>query len=384
MKKIHHSIIHQFIILTALCALSLSTLSAQEKPLLCPTPPMGWSSWNTFACDINEDLIKAVADEMVNSGLRDAGYIYINIDDCWHGQRDADGFIQPDPERFPSGMKQLADYVHSKGLKLGIYSDAGTATCGGRPGSLGHEYQDALQYARWGIDYLKYDWCNTENVNPKGAYTLMSKALRATGRDIVFSLCEWGDNKAYEWAEPIGHLWRTTGDVACLFDGFVDHGTWKSLGVMPIVDINEKLRQYAGPNHWNDPDMLEVGNGMTPAEDRTHFTLWCMMAAPLILGNDIRSMSAETQALLTNKALIAIDQDPLGVQGWREKSEDGVEYWIKPLQNDKVARCIVNRGNEPKIIQLDQKLKPILPVCKKAQKKFTLAPHDIIVYVEDK
>ena len=356
---------HQSIILIALCALSLSTLSAQQpqpvifsedipdKPLLCPTPPMGWSSWNTFACDINEELIKTIADEMVASGLKDAGYIYINLDDCWHGERDAEGFIQPDPVRFPSGMKALADYVHSKGLKIGIYSDAGSATCGGKPGSLGHEYQDALQYARWGIDYLKYDWCNTENVNSKGAYSLMAKALRASGRDIVFSLCEWGDTQAYSWAENIGHLWRTTGDVNCCFDCELDHGGWKSLGVLQIMDKNEKLRQFAGPNHWNDPDMMEVGNGMTESEDRAHFSMWCMMAAPLILGNDIRSMSAATASIVMNKDMIAVDQDPLGVQGLRYRTESGLEYWIKPLESGDWAFCILNRTLTPRTVTLD-------------------------------
>ena len=356
---------HQSIILIALCALSLSTLSAQQpqpvifsedipdKPLLCPTPPMGWSSWNTFACDINEELIKTIADEMVASGLKDAGYIYINLDDCWHGERDADGFIQPDPVRFPSGMKALADYVHSKGMKIGIYSDAGSATCGGKPGSLGHEYQDALQYAKWGIDYLKYDWCNTENVNSKGAYSLMAKALRASGRDIVFSLCEWGDTQAYSWAENIGHLWRTTGDVNCCFDCELDHGGWKSLGVLQIMDKNEKLRQFAGPNHWNDPDMMEVGNGMTESEDRAHFSMWCMMAAPLILGNDIRSMSAATTSIVMNKDMIAIDQDPLGVQGLRYRTESGLEYWIKPLESGDWAFCILNRTLTPRTVTLN-------------------------------
>lgn len=361
MNTFHHFIISSL----ALCALSLSTLSAQQpqpiifsedipdKPLLCPTPPMGWSSWNTFACDINEELIKTIADEMVASGLKDAGYIYINLDDCWHGERDADGFIQPDPVRFPSGMKALADYVHSKGMKIGIYSDAGSATCGGKPGSLGHEYQDALQYAKWGIDYLKYDWCNTENVNSKGAYSLMAKALRASGRDIVFSLCEWGDTQAYSWAENIGHLWRTTGDVNCCFDCELDHGGWKSLGVLQIMDKNEKLRQFAGPNHWNDPDMMEVGNGMTESEDRAHFSMWCMMAAPLILGNDIRSMSAATTSIVMNKDMIAIDQDPLGVQGLRYRTESGLEYWIKPLESGDWAFCILNRTLTPRTVTLN-------------------------------
>ncbi len=361
MKTFLHFIISSLV----LCALSLSTLSAQQpqpvifsedipdKPLLCPTPPMGWSSWNTFACDINEDLIKTIADEMVASGLKDAGYIYLNLDDCWHGERDAEGFIQPDPVRFPSGMKALADYVHSKGLKIGIYSDAGSATCGGKPGSLGHEYQDALQYARWGIDYLKYDWCNTENVNSKGAYSLMAKALRASGRDIVFSLCEWGDTQAYSWAENVGHLWRTTGDVNCCFDCELDHGGWKSLGVLQIMDKNEKLRQFAGPDHWNDPDMMEVGNGMTESEDRAHFSMWCMMAAPLILGNDIRTMSSATASLVMNKDMIAIDQDPLGVQGLRYRTESGLEYWLKPLEAGAWAFCILNRTLTPRTVTLN-------------------------------
>ena len=323
------------------------------KPDLCKTPPMGWSSWNTFACDINETLIREVAEAMINTGLYDAGYRYVNMDDCWHGQRDADGFIQPDPERFPSGIRALADYVHSLGLYLGIYSDAGSETCGGKPGSQGYEYQDALQYARWGIDYLKYDWCNTENVNSRGAYALMAKALRQSGRDIVFSLCEWGDTQAYSWAKDLGHLWRTTGDVNCCFDCELDFGGWKSLGVLAILDKNEPLRRFAGPGHWNDPDMLEVGNGMTESEDRAHFTMWCMMAAPLILGNDIRSMTKQTLDIITNREVIAIDQDPLGIQGLRYRIESGIEYWLKPLENGDWAFCILNRNLEDCTINLD-------------------------------
>lgn len=327
--------------------------SVPQKPNLCPTPPMGWSSWNTFACNIDENLIREIADVMVEKGLLDAGYTYVNMDDCWHGERDADGFIQPDPDRFPGGIKALADYVHGKGLKLGIYSDAGTATCGGKPGSLGHEYQDALTYARWGIDYLKYDWCNTENVNSKGAYSLMAKALRASGRDIVFSLCEWGDTRAYSWAEQVGHLWRTTGDVNCCFDCELDFGGWKSLGVLQILDKNEPLRRFAGPNHWNDPDMMEVGNGMSVNEDRAHFSMWCMMAAPLILGNDIRTMSRETMDIILNKEMIAVDQDALGIQGLRYRVESGIEYWLKPLSNGDWAFCILNRTLTDRQINLD-------------------------------
>lgn len=323
------------------------------KPDLCQTPPMGWSSWNVFACNIDENLIREIADVMISSGLKDAGYTYVNMDDCWHGERDTDGFIQADPIRFAGGVKALADYVHDKGLKLGIYSDAGSETCGGKPGSQGHEYQDALQYARWGIDYLKYDWCNTENVNSKGAYALMAKALRQSGRDIVFSLCEWGDTQAYSWAAELGHLWRTTGDVNCCFDCELDFGGWKSLGVLKILDKNEPLRRFAGPGHWNDPDMLEVGNGMTVSEDRAHFSMWCMMAAPLILGNDIRTMSKETAEIILNKEMIAVDQDRLGIQGLRYRVESGLEYWLKPLENGDWAFCILNRTLEDRTIQLD-------------------------------
>lgn len=354
--------IFSFIVCSLFCIMALQAQDPQPvqvshdvavKPDLCATPPMGWSSWNHFACNINEQLIRETADILVSTGLRDAGYVYLNLDDCWHGERDADGFIHPDPDRFPSGMKALADYVHSKGLKIGIYSDAGSETCGGRPGSQGHEYQDALTYARWGIDYLKYDWCNTDNINSKGAYSLMAKALRQSGRDIVFSLCEWGDTHAYAWAESIGHLWRTTGDVHCCFDCEVDYGGWKSLGVLQIMDKNEPLRQYAGPNHWNDPDMLEVGNGMSVAEDRTHFTMWCMMAAPLIIGCDLQAMTEDTKSILMNKEMIAIDQDPLGIQGLRYKVESGLEYWLKPLQGGDWAFCILNRTLNERTIRLD-------------------------------
>jgi alpha-galactosidase len=211
------------------------------------TAPMGWNSWNTFACDVTETLVRETADAMVRSGMRDAGYTYVNIDDCWHGERDAQGFIQPNPKRFPSGMKALADAVHAKGLKLGIYSDAGEKTCGGHPGSQGHEYQDAQQYARWTVDYLKYDWCNTENRNAAEGYRTMAKALLGAGRPMVFSICEWGDNKPWLWAPPIGHLWRTTGDVTACWDCVIGHGSWNALGVRQILDKQEGLRKYTGP-----------------------------------------------------------------------------------------------------------------------------------------
>lgn len=324
-------------------------LRAQKWDGLAETPPMGWNSWNKFGCNINESLIRQVADELVSTGLRDAGYVYLNLDDCWHGQRDSNGFIMADAERFPSGIKALADYVHARGLKLGIYSDAGRTTCGGHPGSFGHEYQDAITYASWGIDYLKYDWCDTENINPKGAYTLMRDALRAAGHPIYFSMCEWGDSKPWEWAQEVSHSWRTTGDIANCFDCEFDYGGWKSLGVLAILDKNETLRAAAGSGHWNDPDMLEVGNGMAINQDRAHFVMWCMMAAPLILGNDLRNMSADTKALLLNKELIAIDQDKLGIQGLRYKKTNDLEFWLKPLYNGDWAFCILNRELTPQM-----------------------------------
>jgi len=334
-------------------------LMAQKFDKMALTPPMGWNSWNRFGCDVNEQLIRETADAMVSSGMKAAGYQYVVIDDCWQGERDALGFIQPDPGRFPSGMKALADYIHSKGLKFGIYSDAGWKTCGGHPGSRGYEYQDALTYAKWGVDYLKYDWCNTEGLNAEGAYLTMRDALFAAGRPIVFSICEWGDNQPWEWGKDIGHLWRTTGDITAIFDGQEGHGTWNSWGVSQILDMRENIRQYAGPDHWNDPDMLEVGNGMTIAEDRAHFSLWCIQAAPLIAGNDLRDMSSEVIDILTNKELIAIDQDPLGIQGFKYLVKDNWEVWAKPLNKGDLALCFLNRTLEPVKVDLDWKKYPV-------------------------
>ena len=330
-------------ILGGMLALMALPVKAQKWEGLADTPQMGWSTWNKFQGNISEEVIKGIADVMAESGLRDAGYTYINIDDCWHGKRDADGFITADPKKFPNGMKALADYVHSKGLKLGIYSDAGTATCAGEPGSLGHEYQDALQYARWGIDYLKYDWCNTTNVNPQCAYQLISDALRAARRPIFLSMCEWGGSKPWKWARQIGHSWRTTPDIWCNFDSLrVFEAGYSQFGVMQCIQYNDTLRQYAGKGYWNDPDMLEVGNGMTENEDRAHFTMWCMMASPLILGNDLRNMSESTRNIIMNKDMIAIDQDTLGVQGLHYFDRDGLQFWFKPLAGGDWAFTILN------------------------------------------
>ena len=336
------------------CILSTGGAYAQKWEGLADKPQMGWSTWNKFQEKISEDVIIGIADAMVESGLRDAGYTYINIDDCWHGERDKDGFIQVDANKFPHGMKYLADYLHGKGLKLGIYSDAGTATCGSMPGSLGHEYQDALQYARWGVDYLKYDWCNTTNINPQGAYQLISDALRASGRPIFLSMCEWGNSHPWRWARDIGHSWRTTPDIWCNFDSLrVFPQGYSQFGVMQCIQLNDTLRQYAGPGHWNDPDMLEVGNGMTINEDRAHFTMWCMMASPLILGNDIRNMSAEVRDILTNREMIAVDQDALGVQGLHLMDDDGLQFWFKPLEGGDWAFVILNATKEDKTYALD-------------------------------
>jgi len=328
---------------------------AQKFDGLDLTPQMGWNSWNKFQCDVNEELIRETADAMATNGMKDAGYQYINIDDCWQGQRDAQGFIQPDPARFPSGMKALADYVHAKGLKFGIYSDAGAKTCGGRPASRGHEYQDALTYAQWGVDYLKYDWCGCEDLKAQGAYTTMRDALYAAGRPIVFSLCEWGQNQPWLWAGNVGNSWRTTTDIYPCFDGTLDHKTWQQWGVLQILDAQKPLRAYAGPGHWNDPDMLEVGNGMSVGEDRAHFSLWCMLAAPLISGNDLRNMSRQTLEILTSKEVIAVNQDPLGVAGFVYATNDNVEVWFKPLGHDGWAMCVLNRNRDAKTISFDWK-----------------------------
>ncbi|MGI4804745.1 MAG: glycoside hydrolase family 27 protein [Janthinobacterium lividum] len=330
------------------------------------TPPMGWNSWNKFACNVDENLIKQTADAMVSSGMKAAGYEYINIDDCWHGDRDSLGFIHPDPKRFPSGMKALADYIHSKGLKMGIYSDAGSQTCGGRPGSRGYEFQDAMTYAKWGVDYLKYDWCNTEGLHGEGAYKTIAAALKKAGRPMVLSICEWGTDKPWIWGPQVGELWRTTGDIFGCFDCIKDNGSWHANGVMKILDMQKGLRQYAGPGHWNDPDMLEVGNGMTVNEDRAHFAMWCMIAAPLIAGNDIRNMSAAIKNILSNKEVIAVDQDALGVQGYQYSVKDSLETWLKPLQGGDWAVCFLNRGSKVQKVDFDWKREVITDTLSKA------------------
>ena len=329
--------------------------NAQKFEGLALTPPMGWNSWNTFQGNINEKLVMETADAMLSSGMKDAGYIYLVLDDAWMAkERDPKtGDLIADPKKFPNGMKAVSDYVHSKGLKFGLYNCAGTLTCAGFPGTRGNEYQDARYYASVGADYLKFDWCSTNGINQKEAYTTMSKALKLAGRPILFSLCEWGSSKPWTWAEPVGHIWRTTGDITAQFEGIKSHGSWSSTGVMKILDMQDTLRKYAGPGHFNDPDMLEVGNGLSESENRAHFSMWSMIAAPLIAGNDIRKMSASTTAILTNKEVIAINQDALGIQAMKYAKSDSLETWIKPLQNGDWAVCFLNRKTTAQQINFD-------------------------------
>lgn len=324
---------------------------AQKFEGLALTPQMGWNSWNKFGTDINEQMVKEIADALVNTGLRDAGYNHILLDDGWmEMERDAQGNLVPHREKFPNGIKVVADYVHSKGLKFGLYNCAGSKTCAGYPGSRGHEYQDALKYAEWGVDYLKYDWCSTGKLNAEEAYITMRDAIYAAGRPILLSICEWGTDAPWEWAQSVGHSWRTTGDIYNCFSCKHDHGGYFSWGVLNILDMRnqDELRKAAGPDHWNDMDMLEVGNGgLTPDEERTHFALWAILNSPLLLGNDLRNMSPQALDILTNKEIIAINQDSLGIQGFKYKKEGTVEIWVKPMANDEWAICFFNRSQQP-------------------------------------
>ena len=290
-------------LLVALVTLtSLGARNARLDNRVARTPPMGWNSWNHFHCDVSEQLIEQEADAIASSGMRDAGYKYVVIDDCWQTARDAHGVVVADSTRFPHGIKAVADYVHGKGLKFGIYTDAGTKTCQGRPGTLGHEVQDARTYASWGVDYVKEDWCNAAHLNAPVQYAKFRDALARTGRPIVFSICEWGSNQPWDWAPRVGNLWRTTDDI---------DDNWPSM--LANLDQNGQHATAARPGAWNDPDMLEVGNGgMTNDEYRAHFSLWAIMAAPLIAGHDVRTMSDSTKAILLNREVIAVDQDSLG------------------------------------------------------------------------
>ena len=339
----------------AFAVVSLASAAAiHAQAPVAQTPPMGWNSWNFFATKVTDKDIRGAADQLVATGMKDAGYIYVNIDDSWEAERDASGVLHTN-SKFPD-MKALADYVHSKGLKIGIYSGPGTKTCGKYAASLGHEEQDAQMYAEWGFDYLKYDLCSfipdvmeKQAPNDKVAqmklmvdsYVKMGKALKAatakTGRPIVFSLCQYGWDSPWEWAPELGgNLWRTTGDI---------QARWQS--IYDIASQQDGLASYAGPGHWNDPDMLEVGNGkLTLAENRTHFSWWAMLAAPLLAGNDLPNMKPEIKAILTNKDVVAIDQDSLGKQGTRAYSDGEVEVWTRELQGGAKAVAVINVGSD--------------------------------------
>ncbi|MDB4303312.1 glycoside hydrolase family 27 protein [Desulfosarcina sp.] len=350
----------RLIVLITICSLVGLTSNSQTNNSLAHTPPMGWNSWNLFEGDVSEDLLKEIADAMVETGMKDAGYEYIIIDDIWQGGRDNRNNIIPDPEKFPNGIKALADYIHSKGLKLGIYSTAAQLTCAGYTASYGFEEQDAKTFAEWGVDYLKYDYCNApgDMQTAMERYKTMSDALENTERPIVFAICEWGDRKPWLWGnEAGGHLWRTTWDSRDIWETETyDSG---HAGIMNILDKQVGLESYAGPGGWNDPDLLMVGlygkgkssswdgsQGCNDVEYKSHFSLWCMLAAPLIVNLDVRNMNEATKEILLNKKMIAIDQDPLGKQGFKFIDEGDFEIWVKELSNEEIAICYLNRSEE--------------------------------------
>ena len=340
----------KFLLASLAFVAAFSFTAASRAQEVAQTPPMGWNSWNYFAAKVDDKGVRAAADEIVATGMKDAGYMYVNIDDTWQGKRDEKGVLHAN-EKFPD-MKALADYVHSKGLKLGIYSGPGLQTCARYEGSYGHEEQDAKTYAEWGIDYLKYDLCSfRQDVMAKqapndqaaqmklmyDAYVKMGKALKATGRPIVYSLCQYGWDAVWEWAPQVGgNLWRTTGDI---------QPNWNS--VYTILSSQEGLQGYAGPGHWNDPDMLEVGNGrLNIRENRSHFSMWAMLASPLLAGNDLPNMKPEVKEILLNKDVIAIDQDKLGKQGRRVYSEGEVDVWERDLAGGAKAIAVLNAGSD--------------------------------------
>jgi alpha-galactosidase len=329
----------RMMILVAILMLVAATgrYAAAQSAMIAATPPMGWNSWNKFACDVTADDVRAAADAIAGNGMKEAGYTYVNIDDCWQGKRSADGKIQAN-SKFPD-MKGLVDYIHSKGLKAGIYSSPGPQTCAGFEGSYKHEELDAQQYAAWGFDYLKYDWCSASRVYKpelmQEVYTKMHKALEATGRPIVYSLCQYGWYRVWTWGPKVGgNLWRTTGDIEADYDR------------MAVIGFaQDGLEKFAGPGHWNDPDMLEVGNGrLTYDENLTHMSLWCILAAPLIAGNDLSKMSPYVLSILTNPEVVAVNQDAKGVQGHRVAEEGPLEVWAKPLADGSMAVGLFNRG----------------------------------------
>jgi alpha-galactosidase len=337
---------NQFLLI--LIALGCVLPAAAADSRVAATPPMGWNSWNHFACKVTAADVRSAADAISSNGMKDAGYIYVNIDDCWQGVRDEKGSIQPN-QKF-GDMKALADYVHAKGLKIGIYSSPGPKTCAGYEGSYGHEELDAEQYADWGFDYLKYDWCSAEKVYPRSqmteVYKKMHDALVRTGRPIVFSLCQYGYGRVWRWGASVGgNLWRTTEDITDHYDR------------MSVIGFDQDgLEPFVGPGHWNDPDMLEVGNGgMNHDEYLTHMSLWALLAAPLLAGNDLSSMTPETLSMLTNREVVALDQDAKGIEARRISQEGPLEIWSKSLADGSVAVGLFNRGESSNPITLSFK-----------------------------
>jgi alpha-galactosidase len=349
-----------------------AAVSGEE--VLAPTPPMGWMSWNQFGPDVSDALVREMADAMVTSGMKAAGYTYLCIDDLWQGGRNRAGSLYPDPKRFPAGIEAVADFVHSKGLKLGIYTDVAEKTCGDQPGSLGYEDRDAAAFASWGVDYLKCDYCYApeDQETATSRYRTLAQALRRTGRPIVFAVCEWGPREPWTWAARIGaQLWRTTWDVRDIWEGEYndDH-----LGITNILDRQADLADYAGPGHWNDPDMLVIGlrgkgrytspRGWAPPNDveyRSQMSLWCLMASPLLATCDLRAMDPATREILTNRDVIAVNQDPLGRQARRAIKDRHLEVWKKPLADGRVALGLLNRGPQADEVRLkwtDVALKP--------------------------
>lgn len=354
--------------LCAICALLFVAVTAgysADRDHLAPTPPMGWMTWNMYQANISEELIRRVADRMVEDGFLEAGYNYIFIDDLWQGGRDKYNNIIPDPKKFPSGMKALVDYVHGKGLKLGIYSDAAPLTCGGVTGSLGFEEQDAKTFAAWGIDYLKYDYCHApaDSAVAHQRYAKMAKALTESGRDIVFGVCEWGQLRPELWAHDAGgQQWRTTYDVRDMWKDIVHEG---GMGILDIADLTAPLHAYAGPGHWNDMDMLVVGlegrggpssdlggKGCSYTEYQSQMSLWAMMASPLQMSHDILRTPAEAKRILLNKEIIAIDQDALGQAAREVKRMGDCRVYLRPLSGDRYALAVLNAGDNRTKINL--------------------------------
>ncbi len=416
MSRFPRSLIGCIILLA--CMASTLTFAQSDPPVAPPTdqlaltPPMGWNSWNPFGKNVSEKDIRETADAMVASGLKDAGFMYVVIDDYWHGGRDSNGVLYPDPKRFPSGMKAVADYVHSKGLKFGIYSDAGTFTCGRQPGSFGYEDQDAKLFASWGADYLKYDYCfcpeyvswNNDFLMAMARYNRMGEALKATGRPIVYSICEWGPRSPWLWGKMVGgHLWRVSYDIHDFWDK--PRNATSPIGILTAIDVMSDLSRFAGPGGWNDPDMLVIGlsntgyikgGGCTDTEYRTQMSMWCMFSAPLMMGCDLRRMSEATKTTLLNKEIIAIDQDPLGKQAFRVMRNDGLEAWKKPLSGNRVAIAFLNRNSTAKSVaatfkELELKSKnefTVYDVWKhvslgetKGSLSADLQPHETLVFV---